>query len=789
MDWSDRAPLWLLLSSSWLLLLGYCTGQSAQGPHGSFRVSSFSFPDRKLGPYEWSYARVELPPWFSSMTMRFISNVDLDSDKVNKLPKSEMPIMCFRHSGPPLPDVSDTSLTYLHMLLNISLFSSVKILQSVDWCLPFQRNITVTFTSELMSPGIWYVGYFNRLGLVRTQSKMVYLLLNGYSTITRGHIYIFSTTLSIEGCSMSTIWGSYCNQTITSLFCNLLTFIGIQEKNWIRLTFEEKNKASYLDQLINDEKFMLCNDSMEAQCLGYGDIKFYSLDVVDPTSQFKIIVEKVKHVGTTLLNKSMNAGRILLLDYARYNVMQNKEFYDFSTIISDTHLVVQLSKISRWYLRVRVVNKIEVNGEFQESYFNTSLCFCPLEKKFHLEPLLSNYTINARTSITWTYFLLEIPQGATRSNLHIQLVSKKKMDYKIFIKFGGMPSDDNWDHYANITDGGNGSMMLLSKNNEDMIDFYILYAREGLWGFRIKKNSYKKSCQRSCSSHGSYHSSMDETRFSSYSSSTNFCQCDHDHGGFDCSNKLVSHQGHVWQSIFLIASNVAAIFPTFWALRQKKNNYFYDVRTNFILFTHALAEWLLFTASGISSGLYHACDVGTWCALSFHILQFMDFWLSFMAAVSTFVSLASTGEASKRTIQMCVSIVTALLAATGATSSDIGSVNIIIVIAIGTVGLLFGWILKLPKHRIGISSLRGCGLSIQERWQSSGPLLSNLLQALRRRFHWSFLLMGFLLLGAAGGSWMLENHESYLIWHSLWHVTIYTSSFFFLCSVRSSDGD
>ncbi|CAA6655482.1 unnamed protein product [Spirodela intermedia] len=675
MDWSDRASLWLLLSSSWLLLLGYCTSQPAQGPHGSFRVSSFSFPDWKLGPYEWSYARVELPPWFSSMTMRFVSNVDLDSDKVNKLPKSEMPIMC------------------------------VKILQSVDWCLPFQRNITMTFTS---------------------------------------HIYTFSTTLSIEGCSMSTIW--------------------------------EKNKASYLDQLIIDEKFMLSNDSMEVQCLGYGDIKFYSLDVVDPTSQFEIIIEKVKHVGTNLLNKSMNAGRILLLGYAQYNVMPNKEFYDFSTIISDTHLVVQLLKISRWYLRVRVVNKIEVNGEFQESYFNTSLCFfvhwkvqiCPFRK------VGSSYTrLLQSLQVKFTY----------------SISVKKKMDYKIFIKFGGMPSDDNWDHYANITDGGNGSMMLLSKNNEDMIDFYILYAREGLWGFRIKKNSYKKSCQRSCSSHGSYHSSMDETRFSSYSSSTNFCQCDHDHGGFDCSNKLVSHQGHVWQSIFLIASNVAAIFPTFWALRQKKNNYFYDVRTNFILFTHALAEWLLFTASGISSGLYHACDVGTWCALSFHILQFMDFWLSFMAAVSTFVSLASTGEASKRTIQMCVSIVTALLAATGATSSDIGSVNIIIVIAIGTVGLLFGWILKLPKHRIGISSLRGCGLSIQERWQSSGPLLSNLLQALRRRFHWSFLLMGFLLLGAAGGSWMLENHESYLIWHSLWHVTIYTSSFFFLCSVRSSDGD
>lgn len=35
----------------------------------------------------------------------------------------------------------------------------------------------------------------------------------------------------------------------------------------------------------------------------------------------------------------------------------------------------------------------------------------------------------------------------------------------------------------------------------------------------------------------------------------------------------------------------------------------------------AFAEWVLFTSSGISSALYHACDVGTWCALNFTVLQ------------------------------------------------------------------------------------------------------------------------------------------------------------------------
>lgn len=116
----------------------------------------------------------------------------------------------------------------------------------------------------------------------------------------------------------------------------------------------------------------------------------------------------------------------------------------------------------------------------------------------------------------------------------------------------------------------------------------------------------------------------------------------------------------------------------------------------------AFAEWILFTASGIASGIYHACDVGTWCALNFGVLQvthlyssvflsysivkfiflyfldiyiyftlstfqFMDFWLSFMAVISTFVYLATIDEVHKRAIHTAVSIFTALISVTNAT--------------------------------------------------------------------------------------------------------------------------
>jgi len=42
---------------------------------------------------------------------------------------------------------------------------------------------------------------------------------------------------------------------------------------------------------------------------------------------------------------------------------------------------------------------------------------------------------------------------------------------------------------------------------------------------------------------------------------------------------------------------------------------------NVILYLQAFAEWVLFTSSGIASAIYHACDVGTWCALNYSVLQ------------------------------------------------------------------------------------------------------------------------------------------------------------------------
>lgn len=410
---------------------------------------------------------------------------------------------------------------------------------------------------------------------------------------------------------------------------------------------------------------------------------------------------------------------------------------------------------------------------FESYYLPLSGKVSPDSADFPLEPLSSNSSYSNETDTSWTYFLLNIPRGAAGGNIHIRMTSDVKINYEIYARYGGLPSLDSWDYYyANRTRSSDGSMFFTSYNStEEKIDFYILYVKEGTWTFGLRSLNTTiipsndqtvmsvsvERCPKRCSSHGACKVALDASGLASYS----FCSCDRTHGGFDCSIEIVSHQGHIWQSIALIGSNAAAILPAYWALRHK-----------------AFAEWVIFTSSGISSGLYHACDVGTWCALSFGVLQFMDFWLSFMAVVSTFIYLTTIDEVSKRAIHTVVAILTALMAITKATRSS----NIILVMAIGALGLLIGWLVEFSTNLSSLSFSRGFCLNVPTRWETIGAQLSNLVKTLLRRFRWGFVLAGFSALAMAAISWKLESSESYWIWHSLWHVTIYTSSFLFLCS-------
>ncbi|KAG0549352.1 hypothetical protein BDA96_01G248300 [Sorghum bicolor] len=795
-------------------------GCAAQGE--AVVVASYGEGRLSLKPYDWTYLRVEFPPSFSSVTMDFAADIDLHREHLKGIPRSELAIICLMNSNPPIPDISDS---YLDNLLSNSLpagpFGNSNIINQPNLvqCIPFQKNTTVVLTNDQISPGVWYIGYFHGLGPARTQSKM----------ISRGKARVVSTRITVRGCPTSAFWGPYCNQTVDMIGCSQPSSIDNNSRNLLDLNVERRNSlytrkhnrrinilsqpnhlieqevASNATALVRMENSISCSISNDSLCIRQGDMKFYFLDVVNLALQFEITATNFGALGPSLIC------------YLRYNAFPQRDLHDYSGDISHDPLVVKSPNIGRWYIAIESVNKTQMNVTSSPPVVDTT-CFSlkwqltgclngktgtncsweayglqrvpkrspsvpfesyyvPTDERasledshFYLEQFLSN---SSHEQFAWTYFFLDIPQGSAGALIHVQLKSDKELNYELYSKYGGLPSNNTWDYYASRTSSSNGSVFFSLQNstNSDM-DLSIFYAKEGTWCFGVKHPSDTansetymsvslQGCHRNCNQKGVCHSSVDESGLTFYS----FCTCDRDHGGFDCSDELVSPNGHIWQSVFLIASNAAAILPAFWALRRK-----------------AFAEWILYTSSGISSALYHSCDVGTWCILSFRVLQFLDFWLSFMAVVGTFIYMATIDEASKRAMHTAVFILTALLAATGATRSA----NIGIVIAIGSLGLLMGWLLEFSTARRFICWSSRINLNMPQSWPNIRTLFQNTLEMLNKRFRWIFLLLGFMTLSFAAISWKLESNSNYWIWHSIWHITIYTSSFFFLCSMRVS---
>ncbi|XP_010275684.1 PREDICTED: uncharacterized protein LOC104610650 isoform X2 [Nelumbo nucifera] len=761
------ALVFRLLTSCFLV---YCSSYDQQAAYNSFTISSFAYSNIKLKPYDWRYIRVDLPPWFSSLSIALRSDVDVDNGSTSK---SMLPIICFRDGSLPVPDASNTYLKGLALKpFPNGTVGGLQNFSDVEQCHLLQKNMMVKLTNE---------------------------------QIIRGSAYSFSANISVEGCTTSTVCGPYCNQTVDTLTC---------------ATFGVHKQPRYLlDEMHNQTvgSVVGCQNSFGAVCHGDGELKIYSLEVAGAATQLIIKATNIRSGQTSAANKTENASGIVLMCFARHGAVPLTTSYDYSSDLAKMPLVINSPKVGRWYFNILPINQSKVHGNMQDMNITADLCYsmewktieCPFGKagpnctwqkymlqtvlrknpsapfesyylpideklslesaNFPLEPLLSNFSFRNKLDVAWTYFLLDIPNGVAGGNMRIQIKSDTKVEYEIYARFGGLPSTDTWDYYyVNRTTNSNGSMFFKLYDSSDKgVDFYILYAREGTWGLGLRHGRPSKlltimsisieRCPKRCSGHGSCQSVVDASGLTLYS----YCSCDRNHGGFDCSVEIVSRQGHKWQSIALVASNAAALLPAFWSLRKK-----------------AFAEWVLFTSSGISSGLYHACDVGTWCALSFHVLQFMDFWLSFMAVVSTFVYLTFIGEDSKRALHTSVSILTALMAATGATRSF----NIVIVLAIGALGLLIGWLIEFSTTHRSIHWSPGFCSNCLHGWQNIGERFQGLIKTLFKRFHWFFSLLGCIALSMAAISWKLESSESYWIWHSLWHVTIYTSSFFFLCS-------
>ncbi|GFP91494.1 hypothetical protein PHJA_001293400 [Phtheirospermum japonicum] len=545
----------------------------------TYTVSSFSYARTLLKSYDWRYIRVELPPWFSSLSLALESDVDHGLNKINNASSISSQIICFREGSPPLPDVYNNSLTGLvRDHISSESFMGTQSLQKFEKCYPMQKNISLRVTNEQISPGTWYFGLFNGIGPTRTQSKM----------INRGDSYFFSGNISVEGCTTSMMLGPFCNQTVNTLSCNEsynLTGIGL-------------NNESYKTMGNN---IIACTNANGIVCHGDDRPKIYSLDVMVISERLTFAVANLTFNETQISNITETRS---LMCYARHGAMPFGTVFDFSGDLSKTPLIIDFPKAGRWYITVRPVG-ISNKSELVKSSNSSRACYslewqvfhCPVDKaglnctferymlqavlrknpsvpfesnyipisekvssastKFPLEPLLTNVTAVETSNDAWTFFLLDIPYSATGGNIHILVTADAKINYELYARYGGLPSLSTWDYfYANGTSSSNGSMF-----------------------FRL-----------------------------------------------------------------------------------------YDSITALVIGTMEVLTVVL-----------NLC-----------LTEFLDFWLSFMAVVSTFVYLSNISEVSKRTIHTVLAIVTALLAETGATRSK----NISYVLGLGAAGLLVGWLIE-----------------------------------------------------------------------------------------------
>lgn len=154
---------------------------------------------------------------------------------------------------------------------------------------------------------------------------------------------------------------------------------------------------------------------------------------------------------------------------------------------------------------------------------------------FILEPLLSNNSLNQIQSqsqyFSWTYFVVAIPLGAAGGSIHVRINSDTKLNHEIYALYGGLPLEDKWDYfYENSTSNSNDSMFFkLYDSDEKNIDFYIVYARGGTWGFGMKHLSTSSKsqsqtsmaislerCPKRCSSHGTCQNFVEMSGLSLY---------------------------------------------------------------------------------------------------------------------------------------------------------------------------------------------------------------------------------------------------------------------------------
>ncbi|KAL3691250.1 hypothetical protein R1sor_004901 [Riccia sorocarpa] len=763
--------------------------------------SSQRYPEEKLGPTDWRYYRVDLPVGFSSLSISFTRNWD-DGRSSSE---TGGPLVCFGFNGPPLVVPPERSL------LEVAIAAGeVRNASATGQCGWFKETTVVNVTNYEILSGLMYIGIYSEVGPTRTQSHM----------INRGKVYKFSLDIQILRCSREEYGGSECKEKITPFSDN--NFVSSDGDGRYRQDTDDRDESRLAPSPIND----LGSSAYSSQKGNSGKIRYsgkqcfsssenryfaFRLDSIVPYMKVEFQCNKTNSSGSEGCEElETNLG-------LRQGALPSENRSDYTTALSSGQpLLAGSPRRGWWYLSVSVLNT--TSSPVPDTNATDGFCITinwlipmcraelfgdicqwpvlPLKRVLLPEvesPFDSHYLptaesgelesgrwfsipppLNSSSKEIWNYYTLEVPSGASGGVLSLHVWTAAGATSELHARFESCPLNSSWDYRATESDtlkGRSGNISAENSNESTEFSLDIVYPKEGTWCLGLRSTFPTNSqfaepyaqmrimlhgCPNKCSGYGKCRPSRDAGRLHFIS----HCSCDVAHGDFDCSVVLVPPGKKIKATLALTFSNAAAIVPSLWAIRHQ-----------------AYAEWITFMLSGLSSAVYHSCDSGGWCAMSFATLQFLDFWLSFLAIIMTCLYMAGFIGPKQGMMHIGMAVLTATIAQRNATSVW----NVLVVVVLGLTALLLGWSLETRKESVlSLSNWPQSSLDFYSRifrWKQS------LYSQFRYKFRWIHLSCGVFFLFNAILSLYLEGARTYSFWHSWWHVSIYICAFFMLHSV------
>lgn len=158
--------------------------------------------------------------------------------------------------------------------------------------------------------------------------------------IVRGSSYSFTTNVTVEGCSPSTMFGQYCNQTVDPLSCSLSDGHNLAENVLEAMSYNR-----------TVESLVACRSTFKTTCLGDGEPKMYFLDVEGVAEELTISATNVR-LNLTQPDNSSNVSEISLMGFARLGAIPSAALHDYSSNLNTGPLVIRSPKVGRWYISI-----------------------------------------------------------------------------------------------------------------------------------------------------------------------------------------------------------------------------------------------------------------------------------------------------------------------------------------------------------------------------------------------------------------------------------------------------